>query len=150
MKKIEINTDGGARGNPGPAAIGVFIRGDGKVIAQIGKKIGEATNNVAEYIAILEAFDFFLKNKDFLEEDSAVSFFMDSQLIYSQITGLYKIKNQKLKELFLKVKEKEAQIKVPVSYSFVRREENIFADKLVNLALDSSQHRARLCVKMSA
>lgn len=137
MKVINIHTDGGSRGNPGPAAIGFFVEGDGKVIAKIGKKIGETTNNVAEYLAVLEALDFLLKNKDFLEEKSNINFFMDSQLIYSQITGLYKIKNPNLHGLLLKVKEKESQIKTPISYSYVGRENNKMADKLVNLALDN-------------
>lgn len=137
MKVINIHTDGGSRGNPGPAAIGVFIEGDGEVIAKIGKRIGEATNNVAEYSAVLEALDFLIKNKKFLEENTKLNFFMDSQLIYSQITGLYKIKNSNLRSLLFKVKEKESQLKTPIVYSYVRREDNKLADKLVNLALDN-------------
>lgn len=137
MKSIDIHTDGGSRGNPGQAAIGVFIEGDGEIVAKIGKRIGEATNNVAEYSAVLEAFDFLLKNKNFLQGIQSINFFMDSQLIYSQITGLYKIKNANLRELLFKVREKESQIKIPISYNYINREKNKMADKLVNLALDN-------------
>lgn len=137
MKKININTDGGARGNPGPAAIGVFIVGDEKILHQIGKRIGEATNNFAEYTAVLQGLDFILEHKDLLEKDTKINFYMDSQLIYSQISGLYKVKNASLRGLLLKVREKEAQIGIPVQYNFVRREMNKNADKLVNLALDN-------------
>ncbi len=137
MKSIDIHTDGGSRGNPGQAAIGVFIEGDGEIVAKIGKRIGEVTNNVAEYSAVLEAFDFLLKNKNFLQGIQSINFFMDSQLIYSQITGLYKIKNANLRELLFKVREKESQIKIPISYNYINREKNKMADKLVNLALDN-------------
>lgn len=137
MKRINIYTDGGARGNPGSAAIGVFIEGDGKVLARIGKKIGETTNNFAEYTAVLQGLDFISENKKLLEKDSKINFFMDSQLAYSQIVGSYKIKSMALRGLLFKIREKEAQIKAPVFYNFVRREENKEADKLVNLALDN-------------
>ena len=137
MKTVNIYTDGGSRGNPGPAAVGVFIEGDGEVLAQIGKKIGENTNNYAEYSAVLKALDFLLENKNILDKDSKINFFMDSQLAYSQITGVYKVKNGVLKELLFKIKEREAQIKTPILYNFIPREKNKNADKLVNLALDN-------------
>jgi len=137
VKTVNIYTDGGSRGNPGPAAVGVFIEGDGEVLAQIGKKIGENTNNYAEYSAVLKALDFLLENKNILDKDSKINFFMDSQLAYSQITGVYKVKNGVLKELLFKIKEREAQIKTPILYNFIPREKNKNADKLVNLALDN-------------
>jgi len=137
MKAINIYTDGGARGNPGPAAIGVFIEGDNKVLVQIGEKIGETTNNFAEYSAVLKGLNFLLDNLKLLNKDSKINFFMDSQLVYSQIIGLFKIKNATLRDLLFKIKEKEAEIKLPITYNFVRREKNKNADKLVNLALDN-------------
>lgn len=137
IKNINIFTDGGSRGNPGPAAVGVYIEGDGKVLAQIGKRIGENTNNFAEYSAVLQALDFLLQNIDLLDESSKINFFMDSQLIYSQIVGLYKIKSKSLSELLFKVKEKEKTLRISVSYSYIPREQNKKADKLVNMALDN-------------
>lgn len=136
MKTISIFTDGGARGNPGPAAIGVYIETEGKSLTQIGKRIGDATNNIAEYTAVLEALKWLLENRQKLR-DSKINFFMDSQLIYSQIVGTYKIKNENLKRLLFEIKRKEAELKFPVSYSFVPRENNKKADLLVNMALDN-------------
>lgn len=134
---IFVYTDGGARGNPGPAAIGVYISNEkGEEIASIGKKIGNATNNVAEYKAILEAMKWIAENKSKLGI-LKISFFMDSELAYSQISGLYKIKNANLREIILEIKIKETEIGVPISYNHVRRENNKKADKLVNLALDN-------------
>lgn len=137
MNSISIYTDGGARGNPGPAAIGVFIEGDGQILGEIGKRIGEATNNFAEYCAILEGFDFLLKNKSLLGKETRINFFMDSQLAYAQISGIYKVKNEVLAKLLFKIRQKEKEIKLPIKYSFVPRELNKKADKLVNQALDN-------------
>lgn len=137
MRTINIYTDGGSRGNPGQAAIGVFIEGDGKTLAEIGERLGNNTNNFAEYTAILRGLDFLLQNNNLLEKDSRVNFFMDSQLAYSQIVGIYKIKSSSLRELLFKIREKETVIKIPISYNFVRREKNKKADNLVNLALDN-------------
>lgn len=133
-----VFTDGGARGNPGPAAIGVAITNEkGQELASIGKRIGRATNNVAEYTAILEALNWITENKAMLGKDPRVSFFMDSELAYLQITGVYKIKNTNLRELIFKIRIKEKELGIPVSYGHVRREKNKNADKLVNLALDN-------------
>lgn len=138
MAKLSIYTDGGSRGNPGPAALGVYIEDeDKKELARIGKRIGETTNNVAEYSAITEAFSWLLANKDKLDIES-VSFYMDSQLAYSQIVGLYKVKNERIREFIFEIRQKEAEVKFPVYYNHVRRENNKKADLLVNLALDNA------------
>lgn len=133
---ISIFTDGGARGNPGPAAIGVYIEKKGKPLAQIGKRIGDTTNNLAEYSAILEALSWILQNKEEVGKVK-VNFFMDSELVFSQLTGLYKIKNENIKKLILEIRKKETAINFPISYAYVRRENNKEADRLVNLALDN-------------
>lgn len=137
MNSISIYTDGGSRGNPGPAAIGVFIEGDGQILGEIGKRIGETTNNFAEYCAILEGFDFLLENKSLFGKETRINFFMDSQLAYSQISGIYKVKNEVLAKLLFKIRQKEKEIKLPIKFSFVPRELNKKADKLVNQALDN-------------
>lgn len=138
MSKISIYTDGGSRGNPGPAALGVYIEdGNHSELAKIGKKIGETTNNVAEYSAITEGFSWLLANKDKIKIEEA-HFYMDSLLAYSQITGLYKVKNDRIRDFIFKIRQKEAQLGIPVYYNHVPREKNKKADLMVNLALDNA------------
>lgn len=133
-----VFTDGGARGNPGPAAVGVYITNEkGEEIAAIGKRIGVATNNVAEYSAILVAFTWISENIDKVGENSKISFFLDSELAYSQIAGIYKVKNNNLRDLLFRIKILEKELGIPVTYEHIRREKNKNADKLVNLALDN-------------
>jgi ribonuclease HI len=137
MSKISIFTDGGARGNPGPAALGVFIEDENKKeLARIGKTIGNTTNNVAEYSAILEGLTWAVDNKEKHNIES-INFYMDSQLACSQLTGLFKVKNSRIREFVFAIRQKEAEIKVPVSYTHIPREENFKADFMVNQALDN-------------
>lgn len=132
-----VFTDGGARGNPGPAALGVFIQdAKGKELARIGKTLGKTTNNVAEYAAIVAGLNWLLENKQRLNIES-VNFYMDSQLACSQLNGLYKVKNPKIRELVFQIRQKEAALKVPLTYAHVRREQNTQADFMVNQALDN-------------
>lgn len=135
---LQIFCDGGARGNPGPAAIGVVVKKeDKKVLHRFGKKIGETTNNVAEYTAVIEALSWVGKNVK--EKKSLhIYFYLDSQLIVLQISGVYRIKHSKLRELLMKVRELEGELGVQISYRHVPREKNYEADKLVNQALDSN------------
>lgn len=138
MEEINIFTDGGSRGNPGPAGIGVYITDEnGKEIASIGKQIGDATNNVAEYKAVLEALSWIRTNKKNLGNNPKINFFLDSKLAYSQITGLFKIKNPFLRTLLYEIREKEAQAKSRIFYNHIPREKNIKADEMVNKALDN-------------
>jgi ribonuclease HI len=137
VSKIVIFTDGGSRGNPGPAALGVFIKtDDGKELARIGKTLGITTNNVAEYSAIIEGFNWLLVNKEKLSIDD-VKFYMDSQLACSQLNGLYKVKNPAIREFVFEIRQKEAELKIPISYTHVPREQNKQADFMVNQALDN-------------
>jgi len=138
MNKVFIYTDGGSRGNPGPSALGVHVEDEfGKTLAGIGKRLGITTNNIAEYSAILEAYNWLLDNMLSLGPDAEIYFFMDSQLAYSQLIGLYKIKNLKLKEILVQIKAKEKELGLKVNYAHVPRENNKKADRLVNLALDN-------------
>lgn len=138
MNKISVFTDGGARGNPGPAALGVYIEDEiGKEITSIGKKIGEATNNVAEYSAILAAFSWLVLNKQNFSKDTSIYFYMDSLLAYSQLVGLFKVKNDKLREMLFEIRKMESELSLPVFYAHIRREKNKKADLMVNLALDN-------------
>lgn len=138
MQNIFVYTDGGARGNPGPAAIGVYIENEkGETLYALGKKIGETTNNVAEYSAIIEAFNWLLSNKQSFGDNPNIYFYMDSLLAYSHIKKIYKIKNENLRQLVFTIWEKERELSLPVSFAHVRREGNKKADFLVNQALDN-------------
>lgn len=134
---ITVFTDGGARGNPGPSAIGVYIIDDEKqVLYEKGERIGMATNNVAEYKAVLHALSFLSQNKPIVKKHSAVHFLLDSQLVASQINGIFKVKNSKLRSLLFQIREKETEISAKIIYSHIAREKNEKADSLVNKALD--------------
>ena len=137
-KKLTIYSDGGARGNPGPAATGFVVYQDGQLMAKFGRAIGRATNNVAEYQAVIEALNWLaqnLKGKTFLAHHH-----IDSQLIVNQINGLYRIKDARLRALIFKVKELEQKLRqkfnLEIIYSYIPREKNAAADQLVNQALD--------------
>lgn len=137
-KQLNIYTDGGSRGNPGPAALGVYIENDqGVTLDEIGKVIGINTNNVAEYGAIVEGLSWVLSHKHEMPNLQKIHFYMDSLLASSQLNGLYKIKNPNLRILFFEAKQKETEIDVPISYSHIPREQNKKADRMVNLALDN-------------
>lgn len=137
IKTLNVFTDGGARGNPGPSAIGVYIEDEkNKKIAGFGKTIGIATNNVAEYKAVIEALDWVIENKKLLSVDARINFFLDSRLVCSQIIGIFKVKNVGLKDLLLDVRDREGQINLQMYYKYIPREQNIKADAFVNQALD--------------
>jgi len=140
MDKIYINTDGGSRGNPGPAAIGaVFYNKEQEVVHSIKEYIGEGTNNEAEYRAIIKALQVLLKTKWFSENNTAekqVICRLDSQLVVEQINGNFKIKQPHIQALMNEVKECIIQMHLNISFIHIPREENKMADKLVNQALD--------------
>lgn len=145
MKYI-IHTDGGARGNPGPAAIGVVIEkakdlqagSPMQTVAEFGKKIGETTNNTAEYAAVIEALKYCIAHaKEFsLGKADEVEFYLDSTLVVNQLNGLYKVKQPHLRELLTRVRFLEGEAGVEVRYFAVPREQNRRADFFVNQAFD--------------
>ena len=130
--KARLSTDGGARGNPGPAAYGYVLEADdGTVLAAHGEKIGIATNNVAEYRALIAGLEKALELS--VPELEVVS---DSELLVKQMTGEYRVKNDTLRELSLEAMRLARKIG-KVTYTAVRREHNELADRLVNEALDA-------------
>lgn len=134
---LNVFTDGGARGNPGPSAIGVYIADENdKKIAGFGKAIGIATNNAAEYKAVIEALTWIIENKKDLSSTAKIYFFLDSKLVCSQIIGIFKVKNADLRDLLFDVRQREAQINFPIFYKYIPREQNTKADAFVNKALD--------------
>jgi ribonuclease HI len=131
--KAKLFTDGGARGNPGPAAYGYVIEADdGTVLAAHGEKIGVATNNVAEYRALIAGLAKAVELA--VPEIEVVS---DSELLVKQMTGVYRVKNDALRELSSEAARLARGIG-KVTYTAVRREHNELADRLVNEALDSA------------
>ena len=129
--KAKLSTDGGARGNPGPAAFGYVLEADdGTVLAAHGEAIGVATNNVAEYRALVAGLA--RAQEIGVDELEVIS---DSELLVKQMRGEYKVKNSALRELSLDA-ARIARLIGRVTYTAVRREHNELADRLVNEALD--------------
>lgn len=129
--ELLIYCDGGSRGNPGPAALGVSIQTrDGEEIEGIGEILGVGTNNFAEYSAVIKALE-----RAASLGARTVHIRSDSKLLVEQLRGNYKIKSKNLIPLVLRVRE-AARAFEQVSYEHVRREQNVRADELVNLALD--------------
>ena len=130
--KARLSTDGGARGNPGPAAFGYVLETeDGTILAAHGERIGVATNNVAEYSALVAGLERALELG--VDELEVVS---DSELLVKQMTGEYRVKNEALKELNERASRLARRLG-RVDYTAVRREHNELADSLVNEALDA-------------
>ena len=128
--RLIIFTDGGARGNPGPAGIGIVIKEGGKIVKEYGEYIGVATNNQAEYRALISALE---SAKEMGATEIAV--FMDSELIVKQLKGEYRVRDAGLSPLYLKVHNLRAGFR-KFFVSHVPREKNKEADKLVNEAID--------------
>ena len=130
MSRFTINFDGGARPNPGPAAIGVVLRdADGKVVEAVGEKIGEATNNIAEYRALLRGIELAVEHGA-----TDLEVIGDSQLVVRQIEGAYKVKKPQLKPLHEQALSALAELD-NWEIRHVMREENAAADDLAGQAL---------------
>jgi Ribonuclease HI len=130
-KKLIIYTDGGSRGNPGPAGIGAVLNNEkGERVAEVSEYIGETTNNQAEYKAVVAAI---AKAKELGAVE--LDFFLDSELVVKQLNREYKVRDKDLAPLFMKIYNAVMGFK-KVTFKHVRREFNVEADKLVNIALD--------------
>ena len=137
---IKIFTDGGSRGNPGPAASAFVVFENNKILTKEGKFLGNATNNIAEYSALLLAVEWLNKNK--LTEN--IKFFLDSELIVKQLNKTYKIKNKNLKIIFLRINKLLDEGFEGSSFIHVPRGQNKLADELVNKILDENIQTSRL------
>lgn len=135
FKYLKIYIDGGSRGNPGPSAIGsvIYDKND-NIVEEISLFIGETTNNIAEYTALDIALDTIKKYKTKYNV-GRIMIFTDSKLLFSQVKGLWKIKNENIFEVYKKIVKKLKEYKV-VDLRLIPREENTAADRLVNRALD--------------
>lgn len=145
MKKIIIYTDGGSRGNPGPSATGVvFCNEKGENFKQYSEVLGEATNNEAEYQAVIFALEKFkaLFGKK-LAKSTDIDIKSDSELLVKQLNGEYKIMEPDLQPLFLKIWNLKLDFK-KIKFSLIPREKNKEADRLVNEALDNQGRSQKL------
>jgi len=137
--KGTIHTDGGARGNPGPAGIGVVIKdASGDVVAEVAEGIGVTTNNIAEYKALIAGLELG-HAKGFTEVDV----FMDSELVVSQVKGEWKIKSEGLRPLAVQARKLIGRFD-KWTLQHVRRERNADADKLANQGMDAALLDAEL------
>ncbi|MEK7062004.1 MAG: ribonuclease HI family protein [Patescibacteria group bacterium] len=132
-KTYKIFTDGGSRGNPGPASCGAVVFQGLEKKADLAKFLGEMTNNQAEYHGVLLALDWLEKNK---VKNASIKFNLDSKLVVEQLSGNYKLKNEGLKTLFWQIREKIISLGLTINFKHIPREKNIEADRLVNEALD--------------
>jgi ribonuclease HI len=132
--RLVLYTDGAARGNPGPAGAGVRVESpDGTAIDELAEYLGETTNNVAEYHALLIGLE-----RARALGAASVEVRSDSELLVRQMTGEYKVKNAGLKELVTRARTLERAFR-SVAYVHVRREKNRCADRLANLAIDRAR-----------
>lgn len=144
MEKIIVYTDGGSRGNPGPAGIGVFVADEkGNTIKEYSGFIGIRTNNEAEYEAVILALQkikaLFGKEKS---KNTELEIRMDSELVARQMNGIYKIENEKLIPLFMKIWNLKMDFG-GVSFKHIPREQNKEADRLANEAMDEESAKGK-------
>lgn len=137
MEKIIAYTDGGARGNPGPAAVGVYVTdARGTVLFEHKDAIGNSTNNFAEYHGVLRALELLKKRFGKKLRETEVEVRLDSELVKKQLNGEYQIKDPGLVPLFIEIHNLTVSHFPRLTYTHVRRGKNKDADRLVNEALD--------------
>ncbi len=143
-KKLIIYTDGGARGNPGPAGIGAVIYNEhNDIVSEISEYIGHSTNNQAEYRAVIAALE---KARELNPEE--VIFYLDSELVVKQLKGEYRVKNKDLAPLFVRIHNLKLGIK-KVEFFHIPREQNKIADRLANKAMDRARERGSTMLLVS-
>jgi ribonuclease HI len=137
-----VHTDGGSRGNPGNAAIGVIAHHQGKEVFRLSQYLGIATNNVAEYEAVLRALQNLIKEKSSSPTlfQEPVVFVLDSLLVVQQLTGKFAVKKPHIREYVQRIRSLISELGTPVQFTHVLRSENAEADALVNQALDEQPY----------
>ncbi|HSW89512.1 MAG TPA: ribonuclease HI family protein [Patescibacteria group bacterium] len=138
MSKLSIFTDGGSRGNPGPAASGVVVKDGEEIVFETSRYLGITTNNDAEYTAVEMAMEW-LKDCPLPSLIESVQFFADSQLMVEQLNGHYKVRNENLMQKKAKIERIKRSLKYPISFYYIPRGKNFRADQLVNVCLDSQK-----------
>lgn len=140
-----VYIDGASRNNPGPAGAGIFIKKDGQVVCQEGFYLGKKTNNQAEYYALLVGL-FLLK--DYAHKGDVIRLASDSQLLVRQVQGQYKVKNEGLKPLHALAQKMIGDM--PIEIMHVMRADNIDADRMANLGVDSKKRLPHAFIVMLA
>ncbi len=133
--QITIYTDGGSRGNPGPAACGFVVEENGREIFRGSKYLGTATNNFAEYSGVILALKWLDENKI---KNTSIIFYLDSELVVKQINAVYKVKDEDLRNLFFEVLSLMKKLGGEFIFRHIPREKNKTADLLVNVELDKN------------
>lgn len=137
--KFTIYADGGSRGNPGPSGAGAVVKdASGKIVAEISEFLGHATNNIAEYTALVSAFEALIAQLQEKSKEAEMQVFMDSKLVIEQMKGVWKVKHPNMKPLQARAASAAAAFK-SVSFAHIPREENGEADALANQAMDNGQ-----------
>jgi len=137
---LKVYTDGGSKGNPGPSSIGMVFYIENKKIFHHHESIGVATNNEAEYQALIKALEIINPKSQGpnnfqipkVQNIKRIQFYSDSRLMVNQVNGLFKVKQGKIKEYILKIRSLEQEINLPINYCLIPREKNQEADRLVN------------------
>ena len=131
---LNIFTDGGSRGNPGPAAVGIVIKNAAnKTLHSFGQTIDVATNNIAEYQAVVIALQWLQQQP---VKPGKINFFLDSTLVVNQLNGVWRHKDARLRQKVILIRQLEAGFPVSITYTVIPRAQNFAADLQVNLALD--------------
>ncbi len=137
IKTLYINTDGGARGNPGLAACAFVIHDELRnLVYQEGKLLGITTNNVAEYEGVILSLVWLKNHPETLNNTAQIIYRLDSLLVVNQLLGNFKVKETHLRELFAKATKLKNELKISITFSYVPRDQNSKADSLLNQLLD--------------
>lgn len=140
-KFLKIYCDGGARGNPGPAAAAFVALKDGEsLLYKKAKYLGTRTNNEAEYSAVILALEWLSENPSYAGTDT-IHFYLDSELVTKQLSGNFKIKSKNLAKLFFVVRSLEKKLSLTTRYSHIPRVKNKLSDYMVNKVLDENNKR---------
>jgi ribonuclease HI len=142
QEQLTVNTDGGARGNPGPAACAFVVSRGGKTFFKGSEFLGSATNNQAEYHGVIMALKYLSDSANIFPVKEII-FVLDSELVARQLSGIYKTKNPDLKKLLETAKLLERKIKAKIIYSETSRDKNKLADFLVNEELNRQEKISR-------
>lgn len=143
MNKLKVYTDGASRDNPGRSGIGIIITDEtGKIILKHNEYIGIATNNIAEYRALLKSLDF-IKDIIIQRKINHIDFYTDSELMSNQINGFYKVKNNELKKLYNEFIETIKKININYKIHHIERRLNKEADKLANISIDEELRKPK-------
>jgi ribonuclease HI len=136
--EIIIHTDGGSRGNPGPAACAFVVDKDGEEIFKSSKFLSTQTNNFAEYSGVILALKWLISQQSIINRRPLITFFLDSELVVKQINGIYRVRDEGLRNLFFEVLTLMKKIEGKIIFKNVPREKNKVADQLVNQELDKN------------